>query len=425
MQQFITPSAFEYQDTCQREDVELLFRVGGYSHISSNILRVIYDSPPPDGTENSFIFFWDQNVRRFLELLIPNGKSIRDSSEHTATGDLRPDYGFLLNNLCAFRGEEKAPGNRIDPKKELSDKLQWAYDPAPYVFGYYATGSDLTLVAISPPSRPGERPVVHDIARANLRLRRDRIRNMRRLINISGLFQVLSDIVRPPDAEFVKLGRDNSTVEIAGRCIVKVYTSKDKYERLAYLQKVYNLLEDKAVPNVDTLVHISDTTIVLSPRGVAQLPRTEEELISAVICVLQALNVLHKEPQVFHRDIRWPNVIKSLENPQNWFLIDWEDAAAPPTIAPSHFSRKTHSPKVFTDGHGAEVDIWGVGELIVRCGILGLSLELLDLGKWMQGEKAPTSGEALAKMKEYRSSRHSQTTSDFSSAGQKRKRDSE
>jgi hypothetical protein len=40
--------------------------------------------------------------------------------------------------------------------------------------------------------------------------------------------------------------------------------------------------------------------------------------------------------------------------------------------------------------------------LIIRCGILGLSSELLlDLGKWMQGEKAPASGEAFAKMKEY------------------------
>ena len=407
MQQLINPPAFEYQDTCQREDAERLFRVGEYSHFSSKILSVIYDGPPSDGTENSFIFFWDQNVRRFLELLIPDGKSIRDSSEHTATGHLRPDYGFLLNNLCTFRGEEKALGNPIDPKKELSDKLEWAYDPAPYVLGYYAKGPVLTLVAISPPSRLGERPVVHDLTRANLRLRRDRIRNICRLINLSGLFQVLSDMVRPADAEFVKLERDNSTVEIAGRSIVKVYTSQDKYERLVHLRKVYDLLEAKAVPNVDSLVHASDTTVVLSPRGIARLPRTEEELISAIVCVLQSLNVLHKEPQMFHRDIRWPNVIKSLENPQNWFLIDWEDAAAPPTVASSHFNRKTHSPKAFTDGHGAEVDIWGVGELIIRCGILCISLELLGLGKWMQGDKAPTAGEALAKMKEYQSSRYS------------------
>jgi len=60
-----------------------------------------------------------------------------------------------------------------------------------------------------------------------------------------------------------------------------------------------------------------------------------------------------------------------------------------------------------------------VGELIIRCGILGLSLELLDLGKWMQGEKAPPSGEAFAKTKEYRSSRHSHTELDSSVAVKK------
>ena len=47
----------------------------------------------------------------------------------------RPDYAFLVNNLCPFRGEEKAPESNADPKQELADKLAWAYDPAPYVFG--------------------------------------------------------------------------------------------------------------------------------------------------------------------------------------------------------------------------------------------------------------------------------------------------
>ena len=78
--------------------------------------------------------------------------------------------------------------------------------------------------------------------------------------------------------------------------------------------------------------------------------------------MLQALEVRHTEAPLFHRDIRWPNVIKSLHDPEKWFIIDWEDAASPPTKAPRHFSRSTHSPRVFEDGHGAEVDMWGVGE---------------------------------------------------------------
>jgi hypothetical protein len=166
-------------------------------------------------------------VRRILELLIPDGKSIRNSNLHTATGQFRPDYSFILQNLCTFRGEEKAPGNPADPKKELWEKLEWAYDPAPYVFSYYATGPELGLVAISSPSSPGGQPIVHDIVHVNLRLRKDRIRNICHPISLSGLFRILSDIVRPADSEFEKLERDNSTVEIAGRAIIKVYTSHD------------------------------------------------------------------------------------------------------------------------------------------------------------------------------------------------------
>lgn len=46
------------------------------------------------------------------------------------------------------------------------------------------------------------------------------------------------------------------------------------------------------------------------------------------------------------------------------------------------------------------MDIWGVGELIVQCGALDISSELLDVGKWMQAS-APSAQEALAKIKMY------------------------
>ena len=38
----------------------------------------------------------------------------------------------------ALRGEEEAPDNPKGPKQELTDRLGWAYDPAPYISGYYA-----------------------------------------------------------------------------------------------------------------------------------------------------------------------------------------------------------------------------------------------------------------------------------------------
>ena len=74
----------------------------------------------------------------------------------------------------------------------------------------------------------------------------------------------------------------------------------------------------------------------------------------------------HADPPVFHRDIRWPNIVQSREDSSKWFLVDREDASFAPTKAVSHFrmNSDTHSQMVFENDHGAEVDIWAVGELI-------------------------------------------------------------
>jgi hypothetical protein len=72
--------------------------------------------------------------------------------------------------------------------------------PAP---GYYCCGLMLTLVAICPPSESGGKPIVHDLGdAANLRLRRDRIANIRRLINLSTILTPLSDLLESARGEF-------------------------------------------------------------------------------------------------------------------------------------------------------------------------------------------------------------------------------
>lgn len=129
----------ETKDFCYRDDVERLFRISD-AEVSEILHLIFYNAavqhpPPEDGTEASFHSFWDDNIRKILELLVPSGKSIRDSSRRTSTQKNRPDYGFLKDNVCPFRGEEKTPESRDDPKAELSDKLTWVYSPAPYVFG--------------------------------------------------------------------------------------------------------------------------------------------------------------------------------------------------------------------------------------------------------------------------------------------------
>jgi hypothetical protein len=60
---------------------------------------------------------------------------------------------------------------------------------------------------------------------------------------------------------------------------------------MAHLLSIYSLLREKRVPYVDRLEHHFDTTVILSPRGIAEPPRTEKELVTAIICVLEALVV--------------------------------------------------------------------------------------------------------------------------------------
>lgn len=98
--------------------------------------------------------------------------------------------------------------------------------------------------------------------------------------------------------------------------------------------------------------------------------------------------------------------MRCLDDPLKWFLIDWDDAAMAPATAPLHFKQSTHSPRVFVEGHGTEVDIWGVGELIIQCRALDISSELHKLARWMQGSIAPSAQEALDKINGYRLSLH-------------------
>ena len=83
---------------------------------------------------------------------------------------------------------------------------------------------------------------------------------------------------------------------------------------------------------------------------------------------------MHANPPVYHRDIRAPNIVRRFDG-TGWFLIDWSDASTHPTSAVLDMKRHEHSPRVFEDNHGPEVDIWGIAKYMetiadcVTCGI--------------------------------------------------------
>ena len=124
---------------CSERDLEALFRVTEEEEVNmlpALITAVHYPPPIMNGTEGSFIQFWDDNIRRLLQHIFPSGRAVRDTNKGTSTGLSRPDFGFLVNGVCVFRGEEKQ--NSYDgthPRDELWQELDWTYDPAPYILG--------------------------------------------------------------------------------------------------------------------------------------------------------------------------------------------------------------------------------------------------------------------------------------------------
>lgn len=399
----------ERKDICSKDDVEKLFRISD-EEISGTLYLLFYNAvlgaaPPDDGTESSFHSFWDDNIRKVLEMLIPYGTSIRDSNHKTSTQKLRPDYGLIIGSVCPFRGEEKPSTSKDDPKAELSYKLAWVYEPVQYVFGYYAIGPAVTLAAICAPKEPSNTPWVEDLASADLRLKRDRIAHLRRLINlapyISSLLRVIGHHGSP---EFTLIEREGKSLEIGLRSIKKTYHGDLGQKRVRMIKNIYDQLKEKGVPHVDTLTYEDSPAIYLEPRGIDIKPGNEKALLQAVTCVLQALKVLHQPPALYHRDIRWPNVLRRADDPKLWFLIDWEDAAGSNNTAADHLSPEEHSPRIFVDNHGCEVDIWGVGSLITEASafVVNISPELLKLGMWMQ-DGGPSADDALIAVENYAS----------------------
>jgi hypothetical protein len=200
---------------CSKRDLDTLFMIGVEVPALSIIFTAASRPPPSNGTECAFVSFWDDNIRKIIELLIPNGTSIRNDNQHTETRNLRPSFGFLLGTACPLRGEEKGPGEVADPRAELVDKLKadefgWVYNPAPFMLGkclrcyilistifigYYCRGSEMTLCAILVPDTPRSKARIFDIVTVDLRFRKSRIANIRYLINLSSLFPVLASLV--------------------------------------------------------------------------------------------------------------------------------------------------------------------------------------------------------------------------------------
>ena len=64
--------------------------------------------------------------------------------------------------------------------------------------------------------------------------------------------------------------------------------------------------------------------LTLKPCGIEHVPSSLKELVSAIRCVLLALQGVHNLGYA-HRDVRWPNVLYVSD--EDWRLIDFENSS--------------------------------------------------------------------------------------------------
>ena len=88
-------------------------------------------------------------------------------------------------------------------------------------------------------------------------------------------------------------------MSIGGGVVMKEFLTFHATRFISHLTKIYNLLKDKDVPNVDTLQGTEGNRIFLSPVGLDVWPSSGSEAFNAMVCVLNALKVRYDISVVF------------------------------------------------------------------------------------------------------------------------------
>ncbi|CAI2173557.1 15222_t:CDS:2 [Funneliformis geosporum] len=327
----------------------------------------------PSFTEDSYHPLWQQAIYNPIKLGCKDGTYNRNSSYNTSTKQLRPDFSFLVSNVCLFRGEEKAPNNAENPANELTSKLIWTYGECPYIFGYYAVGFMVTFCYLRRNRNSVERI---DIKTCNLERLDGRIEAFIIGRNIGRLLPLLRKTVPDSLQEFTIIHRNNGKiVELLQSVVIKRYKSA---ELVRHIMDLYDKMKLHHIPFIDSLdkVKIEEQSVpfvILSPKGIIYKPQSEKQLVIALHCVLTAVKAFH-ELNIMHRDIRWENVIRYIDK-DRWFIIDFDEACnSPSSISYTQLDRRSHAPEIFSGSHNKSVDIWSIGYLILQTSVKSESL---------------------------------------------------
>ncbi|KAL8199679.1 hypothetical protein R6Q57_013247 [Mikania cordata] len=379
-------------------------------------------------TRESFIGLWDDCINRVISKFITLDMSFVRKPPHLHSNngiqDQWPNVTGFIRNFCLWRGEEtdrsREDNNLDDPSTLLVQKLLWSYLDLPYILGYYAVGYIVTFCALS---RSNDRIIRTDLHTIDLSTSGDRIKALVPCWRIAGLLSLLADrcvnvhnmnkAFIYSDFERIDLG-NNNVIEFTPNYMTKVFSSKRKW---VIVKEIYDFL-DHRIPHTEYICLSSEQDLSLSfkPRGCKLKLSNFEQLIEALKHVTKALVALH-DLSFMHRDLGWDKVMRRSDREHEWFIIGFDEAASAPQIGPPTSVAGRHAPELKGRGmHGVKVDVWGVGQMLKTCGLVGLPKALRELQNRcldQNPEQRPTAADCYHHLLQLQSSMSATAAGDY------------
>lgn len=403
-------------------------------------------------SRESFIGLWDDCINRiiskFCSVELVTIRKPTSSSSTEVLQDQWPNVTGFVRNFCLWRGEEtdQLREGHIDPSNSIVEKLLWTYGDVPYIIGYYAVGFLVTFCALS---RAQDRVIRTDLQTLDLSSPSDRVKALVPCYRIAGLLPLLADrclnnvnskMLIYSDFERVHTGNNNSNnnngnvTEMTPNTVTRFFPNKRKW---AAVKEIYDIL-DHRIPHAE-FVHRSsekDLSLVFKPRGIRTKPANCDQLVEALKYVTKALVALH-DLSFMHRDLSWDKVLMSRPSERGdqmgssggcaaeWFVSGFEEAVGAPQIYPhggsSAAGRGGHAPEMERGLHGVKVDVWGLGNLVRTCGVVGgvpkMLRELQNRCLDQNPELRPTAADCYHHLLQLQSSLHSASAAAAAAAG--------
>lgn len=293
------------------------------------------------GSENAKQWIWDKLITSVYQafVVVARDMGIRmdyDRNKKAATAnttvlDFRPDFLWMFQRVLLFRGEEKATDGELeDAVHDNNRKIHWHVliygTELPYVLTYAAAGNLIRFYVLRRNSSLSE-PVTGVL---NVTSPSDRLEVLFCVMNIMRLCLTLSPMC-PADALSVghQLTTRHGSVTINERYVLKVVHIAGNTHLTAVdtLRQLYADLEAHSVPFTTRAFDIrvkrtNELHLKIAPLALQVYPQTEADLKGCIRCLLRALVALHNLGWV-HRDIRWPNVLRTASE---WILSDFENS---------------------------------------------------------------------------------------------------